>query len=113
MLLSYAAAPPVLVAFVLLYGLALGTQIAVIPAIALSVLGSTRFGALFGTLQLAAMLASAVGPIASGLIFDATGQYGGALLLWMAAMSAAAAIAFWMPATLARATVGSEHGATV
>ena len=112
-LLSYASAPRVLVAFVLLYGLALGTQIAVIPAIALSVLGSTRFGALFGTLQLAAMLASAVGPIASGLIFDATGQYGGALLLWMAAMSAAAAIAFWMPATLARATVGSEHGATV
>ena len=111
-LLAYAAALPLLVSFVLLYGLALGTQVAIIPAIALDVLGSTRFGALFGTLQLASMLASAVGPIASGLLFDATGRYGGALALWIAAMCAAAAIAFRMPAVPALARLRSERGAT-
>jgi predicted MFS family arabinose efflux permease len=83
-------------AFVVLYGLALGTQIALIPAIAISVLGRQRFGTLFGMLQLAAMLASAVGPVASGLIFDATGGYGGAILLWLVAMATATVVAWSM-----------------
>ena len=44
------------------------------------------------------MLASAVGPVASGMIFDATGRYGGALALWLVAMGSAAIIAWWMRA---------------
>jgi predicted MFS family arabinose efflux permease len=96
LLLPQAGAPAALVGFVALYGLALGTQIALVPAIAVTVLEAERFGALFGVLQLAAMLASAVGPIASGLIFDATGNYGGAVVLWLAAMAAATAVAWWM-----------------
>ncbi len=95
-LLPRAATLPVLAGFVALYGLALGTQIAVVPAIAVNVLGTERFGTLFGLLQLAAMLSSALGPVASGLIFDRTGGYGGALTLWLAAMATAAAVAFWM-----------------
>ena len=95
-LLARASGMPALGAFVLLYGLALGTQIAVIPAIALIVLGGERFGALFGILQLAAMLASAVGPVASGVLFDRTGGYTGALALWIGAMMVAALIAFMM-----------------
>jgi predicted MFS family arabinose efflux permease len=95
-LLSRAAELPALGGFVALYGLALGTQIAVIPAIAVNILGAERFGTLFGILQLAAMLASALGPITSGLIFDRTGGYGGALWLWLAAMLSAAVVAFWM-----------------
>jgi MFS family permease len=95
-LLARAGSVPMLGAFVLLYGLALGTQIAVVPAMAVGVLGTARFGALFGVLQLAAMLASAIGPISSGLIFDATGSYGDALLLWLAAMTAAVAVSFAM-----------------
>jgi MFS family permease len=85
-----------LAGFVVLYGLALGTQIAVIPMIAVSVIGTARFGTLFGILQLAAMLAAAVGPIASGLIFDATGRYNGAVVLWLASMVGAAMIAWSM-----------------
>jgi OFA family oxalate/formate antiporter-like MFS transporter len=83
-----------------------------IPAIAITVLDASRFGTLFGVLQLAAMLASAVGPVASGVIFDKTGQYSGAVLLWLVAMVVAAAIAFAMrPAgaaapTLARRATG-------
>jgi predicted MFS family arabinose efflux permease len=97
-LLQHADVWLALEAFVVLYGLALGTQIALIPAIAVGVLGSERFATLFGVLQLAAMLASAVGPIASGLIFDATGRYTGAILLWLAAMATATAIAWSMRA---------------
>ncbi len=95
-LLARATGVPTLAAFVLIYGLAFGTQIAVIPAIAVTVLGSERFGALFGILQLAAMLASAVGPVVSGIIFDATGGYAGALVMWIAATLFAALVAFVM-----------------
>ena len=95
-LLQYAAGGAALSAFVILYGLALGAQIAVIPAIAVTVLNAERFGTLFGVLQLGAMLASAIGPISSGLIYDRTGQYAGAIVVWLVAMSAAAAISWWM-----------------
>lgn len=96
-LLWYAEVPAALGGFVLLHGLAIGTQVTVVPAIAVTVLGTERFGTLFGLLQLGAMLASAVGPVASGLIFDATGQYSDAILLWLAAFVGAAALAFWIP----------------
>jgi len=96
LLLHAAATPSVLAAFIGLYGLAVGTQIAVVPAIALTVLNTERFGTLFGTLQLAAMLGSAVGPVASGIIYDATGTYGGAVVLWSAAMAVAVVVAWSM-----------------
>ncbi len=102
LLLQYAAGGAALSAFVVLYGLALGAQIAVIPAIAITVLNAERFGTLFGVLQLAAMLASAIGPISSGVIYDKTGQYSGAIVMWLVAMSAALAIAWWMRAAVPR-----------
>ncbi len=102
LLLQYAAGGAALSAFVILYGLALGAQIAVIPAIAITVLNAERFGTLFGVLQLAAMLASAIGPISSGVIYDKTGQYSGAIVMWLVAMSAALAIAWWMRAAVPR-----------
>jgi MFS family permease len=97
-LLQYAAGAAALSAFVVVYGLALGAQIAVIPAIAVTVLNAERFGTLFGMLQLATMLASAIGPISSGVIYDKTGQYTGAIAVWVVAMSAAATVAWWMRA---------------
>lgn len=95
-LLQYAAGAAALSAFVVAYGLALGVQVAVIPAIAVTVLDADRFGTLFGVLQLAAMLASAIGPISSGVIYDRTGQYSAAIAMWVVAMAAAAAIAWGM-----------------
>jgi MFS family permease len=46
------------------------------------VLGGERFGTLFGALQAGTMLASAVGAIVAGLLFDATGRYTEAIGLW-------------------------------
>lgn len=89
---------PRLAAFALLYGLYVGTTVAVIPPIALEVLGAARFGSLFGTLQLASMLAGAAGPVATGAVFDATGSYRGAIVGWVAAMSSALVVAFLLRA---------------
>ncbi len=85
--------------FVILYGLAFGTQIAVVPPIAVRLLNADRFGALFGILQLTAMLASAVGPVVSGIIFDRTGAYSGAVLLWLTAACLALLFAFSLQAS--------------
>jgi hypothetical protein len=42
------------------------------------------------------MLAGAVGPIAAGAVFDATGSYRNAILGWIMAMTAALGVAFVM-----------------
>jgi len=84
----------VLSGFALLYGLYLGTTVAVIPPIALEVLGAARFGSLFGVLQLVGMLAGAIGPVATGAVFDVTGSYRNAILAWIVALGAALVVAF-------------------
>jgi MFS family permease len=85
-----------LAGFVTLYGIALGTYAAVIPALAIETLGANRFGTLFGLLQLVAMLAAAVGPVTAGVLFDATGDYSEAIGIWIAALSAALLVALVM-----------------
>jgi MFS family permease len=104
-LLRYAETPAALGAFVVLHGLAIGTQVAVVPAIAAAVLGMKRFGTLFGLMQVATMVASAIGPVVSGLIFDRTGQYGGAILMWLGAFATATALGFWIPGAHTEASV--------
>jgi MFS family permease len=95
-LLPAAATVGYLVGFVGLYGLALGTYIAVQPALAREILGEGRFGTLFGVLQLISMLAAAAGPIAAGALFDATGRYSEAIGLWFVAFTGALLVALAM-----------------
>lgn len=85
-----------LAGFVALYGLALGTTVAVMPALAREILGEARFGTLFGVLQLIAMLAAAVGPVAAGAFFDATGRYTAAIGVWVGAFACALLVALAM-----------------
>jgi MFS family permease len=95
-LLPWATSMAALATFVFLYGLALGTDVAVIPPLARDVLGVQGFGASFGALQLASMLAAGAGPIAAGVLFDATGGYTEAIGLWVGAMLCALAVALTM-----------------
>jgi MFS family permease len=95
-LLPAAATLPVLAGFVVLYGLALGTHVAVMPPLARNLLGVERFGARFGTLQLAGMLAAAVGAVAAGMLFDAMGRYTVAIGLWSSALLCALLVAVRM-----------------
>jgi MFS family permease len=95
-LLPWALSLPALAGFVLLYGLTIGTYVAVMPALARAVLGAQRFGTLFGVLQLTGILAAAVGPVTAGLLFDATGRYTEAMVLWGGSMGCALLVALAM-----------------
>jgi MFS family permease len=95
-LLPWTPSFPALAGFVVLYGLTLGTHVAVMPPLARALLGAERFGTLFGVLQLTAILAAAVGPVMAGLLFDATSRYTEAMLLWGGAMGCALLVALAM-----------------
>jgi MFS family permease len=95
-LLPFVASVPLLVGFVVLHGLAIGTEVAVTPVIALAVLGKDRFATLYGLLQLGSTVAVGVAPVVPGLVFDATGSYAGALLFWLATILVGVGIAFAM-----------------
>jgi MFS family permease len=71
--LLFAASGPAVAFFVLGHGLALGAQGAVVPVIALAVLGTERFATLYGVLQLGATLAVGLAPLIPGLVVDSTG----------------------------------------
>jgi MFS family permease len=107
-LLPAAATSAYLAGFVALYGIALGTYAAVIPALAMETLGGDRFGTLFGLLQLVAMLAAAAGPVTAGVLFDATGHYDEAMGIWIAALSAALLVALVMRPGNSTARLGAE-----
>jgi MFS family permease len=107
-LLPAAATSAYLAGFVALYGIALGTYAAVIPALAMETLGGDRFGTLFGLLQLVAMLAAAAGPVTAGVLFDATGHYDEAMGIWIAALSAALLVALVMRPRSSTARLGAE-----
>lgn len=91
--LAWAAAPVAVGLFVVGHGIAVGAQAAVMPVIALAVLGSERFATLFGLLQLAATLAIGLAPLVPGLVVDATGTYDAAIGFWVAALGLAALVA--------------------
>ena len=107
-LLPEAATAAYLAGFVVLYGIALGTYVAVIPSLAMETLGGDRFGTQFGLLQLVAMLAAAAGPVTAGALFDATGRYDEAMGIWIAALSAALLVALVMRPRAAAARLGAE-----
>ena len=50
---------PILAVFLALHGIAVGTEIAVTPVLALRILGGARFATLYGLLRLASTVASA------------------------------------------------------
>jgi MFS family permease len=96
LLLALAIAPLMLGGFVVVHGLAIGAQVAVFPVIAIAILGSERFGTLYGLLQLGGTLAIGLAPILPGILFDATGGYGATLVLWVTVLVLAVGIAFWL-----------------
>jgi len=95
-LLPLVGQTPILVLFVALHGIAVGTEIAVTPVLALKVLGEERFATLYGLLQLAATVAIGLAPVIPGLFFDATGDYSGAVVFWIVTMLVGVVVAFMM-----------------
>ena len=61
--------------FVMLFGFAMGGQIALQPLVTAKFFGLAALGAIFGAVALAASLGSAIGPLLAGWIFDVLGSY--------------------------------------
>ncbi len=95
-LLLFVGSLPVLGAFVVLHGVAVGTEVAVTPVLALRVIGESRFATIYGLLQLASTIAIGLAPVIPGLFFDATGTYRGAVAFWVATMAFGVLVSFWM-----------------
>ena len=81
-----------LFAFVLVYGLTGGGGLVLAPLMVGECFGVKSVGTIFGVLAIAAVVGGAVGPLLAGLIFDATGSYYPAFIIF-AAGEATAAIA--------------------
>ncbi len=95
-LLPLVGSVPVLGVFVALHGIAVGTEVAVTPVLALRVVGEARFATLYGLLQLVSTIAIGLAPVIPGLFFDATGSYSGAVLFWIVTMLVGVGVAFAM-----------------
>jgi predicted MFS family arabinose efflux permease len=95
-LLPFAASIPILGLFLALHGIAVGTEVAVTPVLALRILGGARFATLYGLLRLASTVAIGLAPVIPGLFFDATGSYAGAVVFWIVTMLIGVAVTFVM-----------------
>jgi MFS family permease len=80
-------------------------------AIVVEIFQGRHYGTIFGTLMLAAICGGALGPWATGALFDAQGSY--ALAFWIgAAVSVLSALAVWIAAPRkVRAVAGQLHRA--
>jgi MFS family permease len=73
--LAYATALWMLLAFVLLHGLAWGTRGPLMGAIRADYFGGTNFGAIMGTSSMVAAFGTTAGPLIAGVLADRTGNY--------------------------------------
>jgi MFS family permease len=77
-----------IVAFVVLHGLAWGTRGPLMAAIRADYFGATNFGAIMGTSSMIAAFGTTAGPLIAGVLADRTGNYeaGFTVLATMAAL---------------------------
>jgi MFS family permease len=73
-----------LYAFVLLYGLTGGGGLVLAPLIIGECFGLKSMGTIFGMLAIAAVVGGAIGPVLAGVIFDSTGSYHRAFMIFCA-----------------------------
>jgi MFS family permease len=74
-LLLYSQHPGVLAIFLLIYGLAWGSPLALLPLNTIESLGLKHYGSIGGTLSALNVAGSASGPFVIGVLFDVTGSY--------------------------------------
>jgi len=70
--------------FIFIFGLAGDTPAAIFPVVVTESLGAKRLGGLLGLLALCRTVGFAFGPVIAGRIFDQSGSYTGALLVFIA-----------------------------
>jgi len=70
--------------FLILYAPSYGGMLALKPAIVGEFFGRISFGTIYGVLQGISLFGGIIGPVAAGLVFDKTGNYGLAFILFAA-----------------------------
>lgn len=80
--------------FVIIFGLGLGGLYTVGPLLVSHYFGTASFGVIFGTLMLFDGLALSLGPVLAGYIFDVSGNYVPAFIIFAAALLGAIVLFF-------------------
>ena len=73
--LSWQPSVPVLMAFVLLFGVAQGARGPIVASLAAKLFPGPRFATIYGTIFAAMSVGGAAGSWLSGLLYDASGSY--------------------------------------
>ncbi len=79
-----------LAGFIALNGTAAGTPLVLLPMVAVESLGLRRLGSILGVSGIFGTIGAAIGPVAAGRIFDLSGSYEVAFLVFAAMWTAAA-----------------------
>ena len=74
-ILTYATSMTCFWTFVVVFGFAMGGQIALQPLIIADFFGLISFGSIYGISALAAASGTALGPVIAGLVYDTSGSY--------------------------------------
>jgi predicted MFS family arabinose efflux permease len=77
--------------FVFVFGFAMGGNITLQPLVSGELFGMKSFGAIFGWVVLAGAVGSALGPVLAGAIYDASGSYTPAFIIFLVAYAVAIA----------------------
>ncbi|WP_162987045.1 MFS transporter [Sphingomonas paeninsulae] len=81
-----------LIVFALVYGVVYGGWVAVLPSVVADRFGTAKLSGIMGLLYTSVAIGTLVGPVAAGLLYDATASYRLAILAGLAANLAAAEI---------------------
>ena len=81
--------------FVIVFGFAMGGNIAVQPLIAGHFFGTASLGTIFGWVLLAGAIGSALGPLVMGAIYDLSGSYSVGMIVFLVAYAVAVAALFF------------------
>ena len=92
--MSYAPSMPLLVAFVLVFGLCLGVRGPIVSSIATRRFAGPRVATIYGTIYATNAVGAAFGSLMGGVLHDFTGGYRAGFLFSLGAVALAAA-PFW------------------
>ncbi|MDY6916459.1 MAG: MFS transporter [Chloroflexota bacterium] len=81
--------PAMVWVFVFVYGFAMGGNVTMQPLLTAQLYGISSFGAIFGWMALAGAVGSALGPVIGGAIYDVSGSYSIAFIVFIAVYAVA------------------------
>jgi MFS family permease len=108
LIVSNASAYSTVLLFGALYGAGVGAPLTINPLLTSGTLGMKNFGAIFGILNLIAIVGSGIGPVWAGIAFDREGSYASVLYVFAALMLLTAGIAFRINTTSRRSWETAE-----